>query len=731
VLTIVPESFVRLVIGLVTHTFFRVRAVGRENVPLRGPALLVADHMAHVDGFLVGASVRRFIRFLVWRPYYERKAFHWFFRLAGAIPTGGGPDGMAETVRAARRRMAEGHAVCIFAEGAISRTASLLPFKRGMEEILEGLDVPVIPVHLDRLRGSIFSFEGGRFSWKWPRPIPYPVTVSFGKPMPATSTAFEVRLAIQELSAEAVALRKTPSDRLDLRMVQTARRNWGRLALADSTGRELTYGRVLAAGIMVSNWVRRACPGEEAIGVMLPASVGGALVNVGATLAGVMPVNLNFTAGREAIASAIAQCGIRTVVTSRQFLAKAKIEAMEGMVFLEDVLAGIGGFEKLRALAAARFVPARMISHNRGTPDSLSTVIFSSGTTGTPKGVMLSHYNVLANIEAMAQLFWIGPRDRIMGILPFFHSFGFTTLIWFPLITACGAAYHPNPTEAKSVGEMVARYRCALLIATPTFLSAYIRKCSREEFASLRLVITGAEKLRASVADAFREKFGPEPVEGYGCTEMAPVVAVNATNIYEGSEVQIANKPGTIGHPLPGVAARIADPVTFEPLPPNAEGLLLAKGANRMVGYLGQPERTAEVVRDGWYVTGDIAAIDDEGFIRITDRLARFSKIAGEMVPHVRIEEAIGEVIGDAPCVVTAIGDDRRGERLVALYTAPEISPSDLWSRLSQTNLPRLWIPKRENLYQVESLPTLGTGKLDLHGVKLRAQELAAVEVTS
>jgi acyl-[acyl-carrier-protein]-phospholipid O-acyltransferase/long-chain-fatty-acid--[acyl-carrier-protein] ligase len=719
-----PRGF-RLLLRLAARTFFRIRVVGRENLPSRGPALLVANHMAHLDGFLIGIPARRSIGFLAWRPYYEQRASRWLFRLGRAIPAGGGPREMADTIRAVRRHLAEGHLVAICAEGAISRTSNLLPFKRGFDEILKGLDVPVIPVHLDPLRGSVFSFQGGRFHWKWPRQFPYPVTVSFGAPMPASSSAHQARLAIQELSTEAAAMRKTPGDRLDLRVIRSARRNWSRLALADSTGRELTYGRVLAAGVMVSGWMRRTCPGHDAIGVMLPASVGGALVNVGATLAGVMPVNLNFTAGREAILSAIAQCGIRTVVTSRQFLAKAKIETMDGMVFLEDVLAGIGTWEKLRALAAARFVPARRLSHNRGTPDSLATVIFSSGTTGTPKGAMLSHYNVLANIDAMAQHFWIGPADRIMGILPFFHSFGFTTLIWFPLVTACGAAYHPNPTEAKSVGEMVAKYRAALLIATPTFCSSYIRKCTREDFASLRLVITGAEKLREAVVAAFREKFGLELYEGYGCTEMAPVAAVNPTSIYAGSEDLAGNKPGTIGHPLPGMAARIVDPVTFDPLPPNQEGLLLLKGSNRMVGYLGHPERTAEVFRDGWYITGDIAAIDDEGFIRITDRLSRFSKIAGEMVPHVRIEEAIGEVIGEAPCVVTAVGDERRGERLVALYVAPEISPGELWRRLSETSLPRLWIPKRENLYPVESLPSLGTGKLDLYGVKLRAQELA------
>jgi acyl-[acyl-carrier-protein]-phospholipid O-acyltransferase/long-chain-fatty-acid--[acyl-carrier-protein] ligase len=284
--------------------------------------------------------------------------------------------------------------------------------------------------------------------------------------------------------------------------------------------------------------------------------------------------------------------------------------------------------------------------------------------------------------------------------------------------------YHPNPTDARAIGEMVQQYGATLLLTTPTFCGTYTRKCTPAEFASLRYVLVGAEKLRQPVADAFREKFGVELLEGYGCTEMSPVVAVNTPNFGAGKDTQTGNKPGTAGHPLPGVAARIVDPVTFAPLPPNTEGLLLVKGANRMLGYLHQPERTAEVFRDGWYVTGDIALLDDEGFLRITDRLGRFSKIAGEMVPHLKVEEAIAKVLGDAPCVVTGIPDDARGERLAVLYVHPTLTPEDLFRQLSETDMPHLWIPKRENLYPVEALPQLGSGKLDLRGVRNLAQEL-------
>jgi acyl-[acyl-carrier-protein]-phospholipid O-acyltransferase/long-chain-fatty-acid--[acyl-carrier-protein] ligase len=726
IVSVVPEFLVRFVLWLTTHTLFKIRIVGQEHVPFRGPALLVSNHMSHIDGFLINACIQRFIRYMVWKPFYEMKLLNRFFRLAKAIPVGtSGPRDVVASIRAARRELEAGHMVCIFAEGAISRTGNLLPFKRGLEKIVDGLDVPIIPVHLDRLWGSMFSFESGRFLWKWPKRIPYPVTVSFGKPMPSTADAHEVRQALLELSSEAATYSKSRSDLLDLRFIRTAKKNWSRFAMADSTGRELTYGRALAGSLLVADWVQKNCAGDKMIGLLVPSSTGGALANIGTMIAGKAPVNLNFTAGRDAMASAIQQCGIRTVLTSKVFLAKAKIEAMDGAVFLEDILGKVSGFAKVRALVAARVLPARMLAAGGRTPESLATVIFSSGSSGVPKGVMLSHHNVLSNIQGMAQVFWLSEADRIVGVLPFFHSFGFTVTIWLPLVTGCGAAYHTNPTEANKIGELVSKYKGTFLLSTPTFCASYTRKCTKEEFASLRFVLLGAEKLRESIAKAFHEKFDLELLEGYGCTEMSPVVSVNSPNFEAGKDTQLGNKAGTVGHPLPGIAVKVVNPATMEPLPANSEGLLLVKGPNRMLGYLGQPERTAEALQDGWYVTGDIGALDDEGFIRITDRLARFSKIGGEMVPHLKVEESIYAIIGDHPCVVTGIPDEQRGERLVVLYTRQDMPPMDLWQSLASTELPKLWLPKRENVYQVDSLPTLGTGKLDLLGVKAKAQQLA------
>jgi acyl-[acyl-carrier-protein]-phospholipid O-acyltransferase/long-chain-fatty-acid--[acyl-carrier-protein] ligase len=281
-----------------------------------------------------------------------------------------------------------------------------------------------------------------------------------------------------------------------------------------------------------------------------------------------------------------------------------------------------------------------------------------------------------------------------VGVLPFFHLFGFTVTIWLPMTTGCGAAYHANPTDAKAIGELIAKYKGTFLLWTPTFCSGYARKCTKEQFRTLRF-------------------------EGYGCTEMSPVIAVNVPNFEAGRDTQVGNKFGMVGHPLPGVAARVVDPETMEPRGANQEGLLMVKGANRMLGYEGHAPH-----EEDWCRTGDMAVLDDEGFLRITDRLSRFSKIGGEMVPHLKIEDAIHKSRGDDPCVVVGTPDEKKGERLVVLFTRP-MAPEEVWKRLAETGLPKLWIPKRENIYRVDALPTLGTGKLDLRGVKATAEELA------
>jgi acyl-[acyl-carrier-protein]-phospholipid O-acyltransferase / long-chain-fatty-acid--[acyl-carrier-protein] ligase len=730
ILTILPDFLIRFTLWMLTHTIYKVRIIGQEHVPFRGPALLVCNHISHVDALLVAACLQRFIRFMVYRPYYELKSLNWLFRLMKAIPVSGrNRKEIVEAIEQAREELRQGHVVCIFAEGAISRTGNLLPFKRGVERILEGLEIPIIPVYLEGLWGSIFSFKDGRFFWKWPRKIPYPVTVVFGHTLPSTATASEARRVIMELGSEAIQYRRVPRDLLQLKFLKTAKRRWFSLAMSDSTGKELNYGSALIGSLLLSRLIRKQCRGDSLVGILLPASVAGALANVAVLLAGKVPVNLNFSVGQEMMASAIQECNIRAIITSKNFLARAKLEEMNGMVFLEDLAKQMTPLKKLLMSLIAFLLPSRLLGALYGpaelNPNALATVIFSSGSTGTPKGVMLSHHNILSNIEAIAQIFWITNQDRMMGVLPFFHSFGLTGTLWLPLIVGFGVVYHSNPMDAKTIGEMVSKYRATILISTPTFYAAYLRRCTAEEFSTLHYAIVGAEKLREPVAKAFKEKYGLDLLEGYGCTEMGPVVAVNIPDVQEGREHQTGLKRGTVGHPVPGVAAKVIDPDNGGILQSGEEGLLLVKGPSRMMGYWGQSEKTAEVLQNGWYLTGDVASVDDDGFIRITDRLSRFSKIGGEMVPHIKIEETVNQILGDQSCVVTSIPDEQKGERLIALYTRNEIEPQELWDKLNQTDLPKLWIPKRENLYRVEAIPLLGTGKVDLKRLRAVAIEMA------
>ena len=323
----------------------------------------------------------------------------------------------------------------------------------------------------------------------------------------------------------------------------------------------------------------------------------------------------------------------------------------------------------------------------------------------------------------MGQTFAIRASDRFVGILPFFHSFGFTATIAAPAVLGFGVVYHPSPLDAKVIGELVQKYRCTFLLATPTFLQLYLRTCEAEQFGSLAYVVTAAEKLPERLAQAFEDKFGIRPLEGYGCTECAPAVAVNTHDFRAAGFRQVGAKRGKIGHPLPGVVVRIVDPDTREPLGAGQPGLMLVRGPNVMQGYLGKPEQTAAVLRDGWYVTGDVAAIDEDGFLQITDRLSRFSKIGGEMVPHIKVEEKLHELAGvtEQTFVVASVPDEKKGERLVVLHKlAPEPLQACL-EKLAQCDLPNLWKPRPDQFFRVEVFPLLGSGKLDLR----KAKELA------
>lgn len=734
-----PDVLARLICWLPARIFYKIEVRGRENIPSTGGILFVCNHVSYIDALLVFMAQRRLIRFIIWAPFTRTPVLRQLLKLSRVIPIDGtaGPRAVLQSLRAASAALANGEAVCIFAEGGITRTGFLLPFHRGMEQILKKSAAPIIPVCLDHVWGSIFSYQGGKFFSKWPQILPYPVTIAFGKPLPPTTQAVDVRQAIQRISAECAVKRADTRRPVHAQFIRMSSKHPLRLCFIDSQSkRKIKYGEAQVGARLLAKKLAPMLGPDEMIGLWMPPSVGGALANISLALMKKVSVNLNYTSSADVVRSCIRQCKIRHVITARAFVHRVPIDVGDGvtLLYLEDLFKGITPREKLLTMMSIWLLPAFVIERmvlglHRHKADDLATVIFSSGSTGDPKGVMLTHRNLGSNAESMIQAIDPTSRDCLFGILPLFHSFGYTVTLWVPLQVGASALYYADPRQAKEIGELCRENKATIFLSTPTLLRFCLKRCEKNDFGSLRLLMLGAEKLPPSLAVEFKEKFGVMPLEGYGCTELSPAAVVNVPDWEHNGVKQIGNKLGTIGQPMPGIAAKICCPETGAELPPGKEGMLLIYGGNVMKGYLGKPEATAQVIRDGWYVTGDIARYDEDGFITITDRLSRFSKIAGEMVPHQKIEDELHGFVGstDRVFTVTALPDERKGERLVVLHTklGAGLSVNGLWKQLSDCGLPNLWVPAQRDFYEIPEMPVLGTGKVDLKKIKQLAVERA------
>ncbi|MHB8900726.1 MAG: AMP-binding protein, partial [Thermoguttaceae bacterium] len=720
---------IRVIVRIFISIFYRVRVQGLENIPQQGGALLAANHITWLDGVLLILFCPRPVRFIAWADNVEKGILGRLARDYRTIPIQPGRRSIVESLRIGQQALRDGDLVCIFPEGGLSRTGQIQGFRRGFVTLLRGTGAPVIPVHLGGLWGSIFSFERGKFFWKWPRRVPYPVSIVFGRPMYGVKDQQEVRLAVESLAYENM-LQGTCRSLVPARaMLRACRRNRFRRKVADSTGLEMTGGAVLTRSLVLRRLLRREVlqDDESLVGLLLPPSGAGLLANAALALDRRVAVNLNYTVSNEIMNECVRIAGIRHVLTSRKVMEKFAFRFEVDVVYLEDLREKVRGTDKLAGAAASWLLPSwlheRLLGLTKVQPDDLITVIFTSGSTGLPKGAMLTQHNIASNVEGFSQVLHMTADDVLIGILPFFHSFGYTTTVWTALVLDPMCVYHYSPLEARQVGKVAREYGATILLSTPTFLRSYTRRCEDADFASLEVVITGAEKLPRDVADAFEAKFGMRPVEGYGTTELSPVVSTNIPASRIMSDYQQGNRIGSVGQPMPGISAKIVDPETGENLGTDKSGMLLIKGPNVMKGYLGQPELTARVLHDGWYTTGDIAKVDADGFIHITGRQSRFSKIGGEMVPHLRIEELLSQILGqddeaEQAAVVTGVPDAKKGERIVVLYRSLELPTDEICRKLAEAGLPPLWIPSADSFFRVDEIPILGTGKLDLKRVK-------------
>ncbi len=724
---LLPDFLVRFFCVMLTRLCYRIKVAGIENVPADRSALLVCNHVSWVDALLLMATQQRRIRFIMDKSFYNKWWLKPICKLMQVIPisVSDPPKKIINSLRQARAAMDEGFMVCIFAEGVITRSGMMAEFKRGFERIIKGTGFDIIPVYLGGVWGSIFSYYNGKMVSMLPKKFPYPVSIHFGKAMPAKSSVSQIRQKVTELSCDYFDSLKSPKRSLVNHFVRSARKNWSKRCISDSTGKRLNYGQTLASTIALAERIDKLARPDAKVGILLPSSVGGALANLAITISSRIAVNLNHVTGQEARNFAVEQCGIKCIISSRSFLEKAGISSdLEGLVFLEDIAAQIDWKTKLKSYLKARLLPLYLLTKGRcHFGDDLATVIFSSGSSGRAKGVMLSHHNIISNIEALRVVIQIKPDDNLCGVLPFFHSFGFNCGLWLPLISGVSVSYIANPLDGPAVGRSVRENRSTILFAPPTFFLNYIRRLKREDFASLRLVAAGAEKLKKRLADAFEDQFAIRPLEGYGATELSPVVSLNIPDVEADGVYQVGTKTESVGQPIPGVTVKVVDIETKQPLDIGAEGLLLIKGPNVMLGYLNSEEQTAEVLQGSWYNTGDIGRIDVNGFITITDRLSRFSKIGGEMVPHTAVEQAYQEGLGthEQVIAVTSVPDSKKGEELVVLHLDQAGPPDKLHEIITNSRIPNMWKPKRNNYIQIESMPALGSGKLDI----IRLREIA------
>ena len=729
-----PHQTACTVMRLVGPLFYRVRVIGQTNIP-SGAGLVICNHLSYVDAVVLQLASPRILRFIIFGGAVKSPVARFFFRAAGVIPVA--PNKAMKGIRLAWDAIKAGELVCVFPEGAISRTGQLMELKRGFGLISELAKVPVVPAFIDGLWGSIFSFAGNRYLWKSPRLMPTPVCVIFGDPIPPDKVnRATARLALLDLGATAFHERPVLRRHLAREIVRSlAKRPWHE-ELVDRTAdrRAMTAGQLLAAAAALSRRIRKTIP-ENRVGVVLPPGAGAHIVNLAIACAGKVPVNLNFTVGRAAIEASLRIGEIRTVITADAMRAKIPhFPFPENTLDLKTEIEAMGGKKAIFPWFLAAWVlpnqwMADLLELPREGDNAEAGLLFTSGSSGEPKGVVLSHRNILANCSQISSLSILPDSAIMLGCLPVFHSFGYTVTLLYPMLRGCKVVTVPSPLDTRKIIESIQPEKATVMIGAPTFIRPFLKKATKEELKSLSLVVTGAEKLPMDLYDGFLEKFGIEVLQGYGLTETTPASNINQHHpaiTTSTAEHQLGKKTGAVGRLMPGMSARILDPDTHEELPMHATGMVWLRGANVFGGYLKDPEKTANALRDGWFMTGDLGWFDDDGFLFIEGRLSRFSKIGGEMVPHGTIEAKIIEVFSwdqnEAPTLaITGIPDPIKGEAIVLLTTI-EVTTEELRAKLLDAGLPNLWIPRI--VRRVDKIPMLGTGKIDLKGCRNVAIEL-------
>ncbi len=738
---LLPNFMLRFIILALGHSLYRLKITGAENIPERGPALLLCNHVSVVDSVLISACTSREIRFMLYEEYFDMPLIGAIARMTGffRVPSVRTAKNLEQLFGKVRKHLADGGLVCSFPEGRLSGNGLMREFKSGHERMLpENVDVPIIPVNISFAWGNMFSNFFTRQGSRRKVSFPFFSAVTFGKPVSPDMSRFEIRQKIAELGAEASQDELPDEVTLHHAAVKMARRHPVRKIFSDCDGNAYSAMSLVADAALLSRYIRNHVPSaEQYVGTLLPNGTAAVKAMLAILMADKTPVPLNYSTSQAVLDRSVEKAGISLIITSRTFLDKIRVTPQDKGVCIEDLEEDFSFMGRLIMRIGIFCLPTAEFM-NMISPLSAfdlkrdAVLLFSSGSTGNPKGVCLTHHNLNSNARSVAGGLAVDSSDMVVGNLPLFHSFGLNVCFWMPLLYHVPVVYVANPLDSSAVRAIISERKATLLFATPSFLQKYLQRCKGEELESLRLIATGAEKLRADIAAKVRELTGGrlEIVECYGCTELSPVVSINlARNVADlGSKV---GSRDSIGLPLENVSVRILDPLNFTPVEQGEEGILCVKGSLVMRGYLNDEKLTREVMAGDYYITGDIARMDKHGYIHICGRLSRFSKIAGEMVPHELVERTINEMCACDNRVVAVGGlpDPSKGEALLVLYTDEmPFTPEQIVDQLRERSISNLWIPRAKNFHKVDSLPLLGSGKLDLSLLRKIAEEIAQRE---
>lgn len=713
---LLPDAFVKGLLAWILKRLYRVELRGLEHIRTAGEkAVVVVNHVSFLDAALMAA-------FLPTKPTFAVNSFiarlWWmkpFLAVADAFPMD--PTNPMST-KGLIRAVQEGRTCVIFPEGRITVTGSLMKVYEGPGMIADKAEAPVVPVRIDGAQYTPFSRMKGKLRLRWfPRIV---ITVlpprRFAVPAEIKGRRRRQSIGLEIYEVMSRMMFETSDTRRSLfQALADARRTHGDRAPAveDINRKPLSYGGLIAASAVLGAKLTPGTSPGEAVGLLLPNTNAAAASFFALQAFGRVPAMLNFTAGAGNVLSACRTAKIAKVITSRRFVAQARLDALVEalapevrIAYLEDVKETVTWTDKLAGLAA-RLAPGRLVRAVARTPDDPAVILFTSGSEGTPKGVVLSHANILSNVHQIAARVAFNSADIVFNALPVFHSFGLTGGMLLPMLSGIRTFLYPSPLHYRIVPEMVYDTNATILFGTDTFLTGYAKVASPYDFYSLRYVFAGAEKVKDETRRVWSEKFGVRILEGYGATETAPVIAVNTPMHF---------KAGTVGRLLPGIDHRL------EPMPGVDEGgRLWVKGPNVMRGYY-RADRpgTLEPPAEGWYDTGDIVALDEAGFVRILGRAKRFAKIAGEMVSLGKVEAEIATLWPQNMHAVVTLPDEKKGEQLVLVTDFATAARDSLLAHFRAQGLPELMVPR--SILAVDKLPSLGTGKTDYVAVKTLAE---------